>query len=78
MLRKNLAHAAPVGSGEEGKRCRDCRYLRRVGGKSMNRLFHKCGLMEGCWTHGSGSDIRCKDPACRFFSAADILPVPKS
>ncbi len=51
------------GSGPEGKRCGDCRFAtltRSPGGKRC----YKCGRMREAWTHGSGSDVRLKWPAC--------------
>lgn len=60
-------HAAPPGTGPQGERCRSCAHAVRVQGNTRN--FAKCGLMRDHWTHGPGSDIRLRDPSCRFWSA---------
>lgn len=47
-----------------GKTCRSCQHLVRV---SYGKTFYKCGLIRSQWTHGVGTDIRLKDPACDKF-----------
>lgn len=66
---KNLATPAPVGSGPEGMTCRQCEFYTRVDYQAGTYL--KCGLMQKQWTHGAGTDIRAKWPACSEFKAAD-------
>jgi hypothetical protein len=61
-------HAWRPGTGPAGETCKSCRHLTRVRSKGGN-VFRKCGLMRTHWTHGPGSDIRAKDPACRHWEA---------
>lgn len=61
----NPCTAAPVGSGPEGKTCRDCRHYLRV--QYHGKVYRKCGLMERHWTHGPGTDIKAGWAACREF-----------
>jgi hypothetical protein len=56
-------YAAQPGSGPAGQRCNTCRHYQRVSGG--NRAWPKCALMAHAWTHGPGSDIKAKTPACR-------------
>ena len=62
---RQRGHAGIPGTGLANEHCKTCRHYRRVG--YHNGMFLKCGLMEHAWTHGSGTDIRAKDPACRFW-----------
>ena len=58
---------APVGSGPQGETCKTCRHYTRA---KYHDYYHlKCGLMEAHWTHGSGTDIKAKWPACRAWEA---------
>jgi hypothetical protein len=66
-MRRDIAHAAPVGTGPEGETCRNCRHYTRI---EYGRVYLKCGLMRVYWTHGPGTDIRAKDAACRKFEPA--------
>lgn len=56
-------YAAPPGSGPAGETCRSCAHYRSVNGGSKN--FPKCELMRSVWTHGYGTDILARAPACR-------------
>ena len=56
-------YAAPPGTGPEGETCKTCTHYRIVGGGS--RSFPKCNLVRAGWTHGHGTDILAKAPACR-------------
>lgn len=53
------------GTGPQGKTCRDCLHYKRV--KHHDILYPKCELMQDCWTHGPGSDIKAGWPACQSF-----------
>ncbi len=64
---KANGYAARPGSGPEGETCKTCEHLRCVGGGS--RFYSKCNLREGTWTHGPGSDIKQKSPACSKWEA---------
>lgn len=59
-------YAAPPGTGPAGETCKTCKHRVRLGVRS-GRVFQKCGLNERNWTHGPGSDIRAKAPACKFW-----------
>ncbi len=67
--RTDQAHAAPVGSGPAGRTCGECGHRRRV--EYHDKVYQKCYLMTELWTHGPGSDIRCKDAACRYYVSED-------
>jgi len=56
---------APIGSGPEGRRCGDCAAYSHV--EYHDKTYRKCAKMQRWWTHGAGSDIRAKWPACREF-----------
>jgi hypothetical protein len=51
------------GTGPPGETCRSCRHIERHQGGT--RTYLKCGLMARRHTHGPGSDILAKAPACR-------------
>jgi hypothetical protein len=63
---KKTGHAAPIGSGPSGESCKTCHHYVRV---NYGGIWRKCDLMRKFWTHGPGSDIRAKDPACRHWQA---------
>ncbi len=54
-----------IGTGPAGATCNICANYRRV--KYHGKIFLKCGLMETSWTHGPGSDIKAKWPACSYY-----------
>lgn len=61
-------HAADPGTGPKGETCGSCEHYAR---SSFNvKTFRKCILMKPHWTHGPGSDIRAKDPACKEWKEA--------
>jgi hypothetical protein len=55
-------YAAAPGSGPALEKCGTCAHSERVCGGQ--RSYYKCGLMRRAWTHGPGSDIKLKTPAC--------------
>lgn len=57
------AHAAPPGSGPPRETCGSCQFL--VPHHPGEQSYVKGGLID--WTFGPGTDIRLKDPACRFW-----------
>ena len=61
---ERTGHIAPPGTGPEGETCGSCKHLVR---KSLAKVYRKCGLNEANWTGGPGTDIRCKDAACKFW-----------
>jgi len=62
---KCKGHADVPGHGPAGETCGTCRYRVTLEGGSRN--FQKCELTRKYWTSGFGTDIRCKDPACRLW-----------
>jgi len=54
-------HPAPVGSGPEGRTCRDC--ASRVQVHGYDRVYQRCGRMIGQWERGSdiGADAACAE-----------------
>lgn len=62
MPKGNRAHPGIPGDGPGGESCRTCSHPVLPGGTAKN--YYKCGLMRPFWTHGPGSDIHLKDPAC--------------
>lgn len=65
VLPANPCTPYTVGSGPEGERCGTCRHLVRH--LYHTRRYLKCGRMRHAWTHGAGSDIKAKWPACRAW-----------
>lgn len=63
-------YAATPGTGPQGKKCGDCEHYRTVVGGT--KTHPKCWLNKPQWTHGPGSDILKRSPACRLFADAAI------
>lgn len=59
------AYAGRPGAGPAGKTCRECAYYSRV--DYHGKTYRKCGKIADRWTHGSGTDIKARTPACQFF-----------
>lgn len=62
-------HAADPGSGPDSETCGSCDHYTRRSNISGHKIFRKCWLMKEHWTCGPVSDIRAKDPACRYWTA---------
>lgn len=58
-------YAAPPGTGPEGMACRDCAHKRSMGNGAKHYI--KCELRRTTWTHGEGTDILARSPACSKF-----------
>lgn len=59
---KANGYAYPPGTGPANETCSTCsHFIRRLGGR-----YFKCGLTR--WTHGPGTDIRAKSPACKLWA----------
>ncbi|WP_330178191.1 hypothetical protein [Candidatus Vondammii sp. HM_W22] len=56
------AYPALPGTGPEGEICKTCKHSWY---HEHSKRYWKCGLVQA--THGSGTDIRIKGPACRFW-----------
>lgn len=71
-------YAAQPGTGPEGKTCRDCEHKRSMGNYGGKR-FIKCELRRATWTHGEGTDILARSPACsKFAEATPTLTSPSA
>lgn len=77
-------YAATPGTGPAGETCRTCAHS--CISHAYTRNHWKCELIKHRWTHGPGTDIRLKSPACHGweqhtdFHAGDrvqILPAPE-
>ena len=66
---KKGGHFAAPGTGPAGETCGTCKHLVRI--QLSSKAVHKCQLAHFNWTHGPGSDIRCKDAACGGWRAAE-------
>lgn len=69
-VKVSRATPAPVGGGPAGERCGTCAHATRTmacGGK----VFYKCGLMQKHWTHGAGTDIKLRWPACSQWQSRE-------
>ena len=76
---RKRGHPARPGTGPKGETCKTCAHS--VCRQMANR-YYKCELTRASWTAGPGSDIRLKDPACKFWETklpaariADTQPV---
>ena len=68
-LPKRRGHAAQPGTGPEGETCKTC-WLHYRSVSYHDKTYRKCRLMEHCWSHCDATDIRAKDPACRYWNVA--------
>ena len=65
---RRKGHAGNPGRGPKGETCGTCQsYALSSSGAGV---YRKCELARANWTHGPGSDIRKKDPACEFWTKA--------
>lgn len=57
-------YAAQPGTGPEGETCNTCsnHIIRRYA-----KNYHKCKLLGNNLTHGTGTDIRVRSPACSYW-----------
>ena len=58
---RNATPAKP-GTGPEGQTCRTCFFRTAI--TYRDTTYNKCAKMEKAWSHGAGTDIRLKWPAC--------------
>lgn len=58
-FRKGLYAALP-GTGPSEETCGSCKHCHR----SYDGRFRKCDLVRRLWTHGPGTDIKARAPAC--------------
>jgi hypothetical protein len=59
-------YAMPPGTGPRGETCATCAHYRRI--RHRGGVYLKCGKNERSWTHGAGSDIRARAPACSLWA----------
>lgn len=63
-------YARRPGSGPQGQTCGGCKNCVQVNGGRKN--YWKCLVIEHRWTHGYGTDIRRKSPACSMWEAKKV------
>lgn len=59
-LRKSDGYFMMPGTGPAGETCRTCKHY----SVSDRGKYRKCLRMERRWTHGPGTDILARAPAC--------------
>ena len=64
---RRRGHAGNPGRGPAGETCGSCQSY--ATNQYHGKAWRKCELARANWTHGPGSDIRKKDPACEFWTA---------
>lgn len=67
-------YADVPGSGPTGETCGTCRHKARL---RYAKTYYKCALQRGYWTHGPGTDIKLRSPACRKWESATDRDEPK-
>lgn len=65
--RRKILTADLPGTGPEGETCGTCAHLVHTGNSGR---YLKCGLMRKDWTHGPGTDLRARWPACSKWEKA--------
>jgi hypothetical protein len=63
---KANGYAMRPGTGPEGKRCKDCEFIRKI--NLSNKDVFKCVLCVTNWTRSRRTDILANSPACSRFS----------
>jgi hypothetical protein len=58
-------YARPPGTGPQGETCASCAHCCYVRGGT--KAYPKCGVIRHHWTHGPGTDIRMRSPACELW-----------
>ena len=57
--------ARPPGTGPQGETCGTCVHCAYTG--SGKRRYPKCDVIRFRWTHGPGTDILVRSPACEMW-----------
>jgi hypothetical protein len=70
---KIKGYAYPPGTGPAGETCQTCAHLCRL---QHAKTYFKCGLIRPNWTHGPGTDIRARSPACKLWTPKPTPPPP--
>ncbi len=66
---KGRGHAALPGTGPDNETCGGCAHYRSC--EYHDKTYRKCWLVREYWSHGPGTDIRQKDPACKEWERWD-------
>lgn len=59
---------AAIGTGPKERTCGSCKHAVRF---VQSKRWIKCGLMRKWWTHGTGTDIKARWPACGRWESED-------
>lgn len=62
---KPRGYAGIPGTGPENETCQTCTFARNY------RRYWKCEKIRRLWTHGRGSDILARSPACNHWEKKD-------
>lgn len=62
---KRRGYAYHPGTGPDGETCGSCKHIVRT------RRYRKCRKAEQIWTHGQGSDVAARSPACKYWEKPD-------
>lgn len=65
---KCKGYAMTPGTGPAGETCKTCRHLARI---RYSKTYLKCALIQAGWTHGPGTDVKARAPACGKWEAAE-------
>jgi len=63
-------YAAHPGTGPEGETCGTCLSFRRI--QYHDKTYFKCDLLREIWTHGPGTDVKFRSPACRLWKEEEV------
>jgi len=73
----NVCTPAPLGSGPEGETCGSCGHKTTTQGWTA-KPYTKCRVMMHEWTHGGGTDIKCRWHACQRWVPKGTPPARDS
>lgn len=65
-VKYSAGYFARPGSGPEGQTCGTCIHANGTGRAGK---YKKCARMKRIWSHGAGTDIKLKSPACEGWEA---------
>lgn len=66
---KANGYARVPGSGPKGETCKTCVHSCATGG--YRKTYYKCAVIKHRWTHGPGTDILIKSPACSMWKGIE-------
>jgi hypothetical protein len=70
VRKRDKAHPYRPGTGPAGQTCGSCQKCSAI--DYHNKRYYKCHVLMKYWTHGPGTDIRKKDPACKSWEPATL------